>query len=289
MHFHTAPRRVWSLKRGLTVMRQVLAGLSFLLAAGLAGAEEALPDNPLVDGPTWNTIKDAIAGDAVLRDAAPLLSLVAPYRADDAAVVPVTIEQTDPTGGPINAVKLVIDENPAPVAAEIRFGEAMMPLKFETRIRVNQYSNVRVIADTPNGSYMTGRFVKASGGCSAPATKDSAAELTGMGDMRLKLFDLPVPDQTTRREAQIMIRHPNYSGLQRDQVTQLFIGAHFINELEVRQGDDLLFSLEGGISISENPVFRFNYIDNGSPDFTVHAVDTEGNVFDRVLPKRPPA
>ncbi len=289
MHFHTAPRRVGSLNRGLTVMRQVLAGLSFLLAAGLASAEEALPDNPLVDGPTWNTIKDAIAGDAVLRDAAPLLSLIAPYRADDAAVVPVTIEQTDPTGGPINAIKLVIDENPAPVAAEIRFGSAMMPLKFETRVRVNQYSNIRVIADTPNGSYMTGRFVKASGGCSAPATKDSAAALTGMGDMRLKLFDLPVPDQTSRREAQIMIRHPNYSGLQRDQVTQLFIGAHFINELEVRQGDELLFSLEGGISISENPVFRFNYIDNGSPDFTVHAVDTEGNAFDRVLPKRPPA
>ena len=169
--------------------------------------------------------------------------------------MPVTIEQTDPTGGPINAIKLVIDENPAPVAAEIRFGPAMMPLKFETRVRVNQYSNIRVIADTPNGSYMTGRFVKASGGCSAPATKDSAAALTGMGDMRLKLFDLPVPDQTSRREAQIMIRHPNYSGLQRDQVTQLFIGAHFINELEVRQGDELLFSLEGGISISENPVF----------------------------------
>ena len=86
-----------------------------------------------------------------------------------------------------------------------------------------------------------------------------------------------------------MIRHPNYSGLQRDQITQLFVGAKFITELVVKQGDELLFSLDGGITISENPVFRFTYTDNGAPDFTVHAVDTDGNVFDRVLPKTPPA
>ncbi|WP_147182279.1 MULTISPECIES: quinoprotein dehydrogenase-associated SoxYZ-like carrier [Alphaproteobacteria] len=274
-------------------MRQALVGLSFLLAAGLAAAEEAPPDNPLIEGATWSTIKDAIAGEEPLGDGSSFLSISAPYRAEDAATVPVVIEQKDRSAGPITAIKLVIDENPAPLAAEIRFGPAMMPLKFETRVRVNQYSNIRVIADTPSGTFMTGRFVKASGGCSAPATKDPAAALAGMGEMKLKLFDAKTDDQAAgqnvRREAQIMIRHPNYSGLQRDQITQLFIGAHFITELEVRQGKDLLFSLEGGISISENPSFRFSYIDDGSPEFTVHAVDTDGNVFDKVLAKRPPA
>ena len=75
---------------------------------------------------------------------------------------------------------LVIDENPAPLAATITFGAAMHPLDFETRIRVNQYSNVRVLADTATGTYMNGRFVKASGGCSAPATKDPAQALATM-------------------------------------------------------------------------------------------------------------
>lgn len=79
------------------------------------------------------------------------------------------------------------------------------------------------------------------------------------------------------------------SSNQRGQITHLFIGANFITQLEVKQGDDLLFALDGGISVSENPVFRFSYTDNGAPDFTVHAVDTDGNVFDRVLPKKPPA
>ncbi|NKN36138.1 quinoprotein dehydrogenase-associated SoxYZ-like carrier [Agrobacterium sp. a22-2] len=269
-------------------MRLMLAGMSVMLAASLATAQQDTADNPLIEGPTWSALKEDIVGTTDLRDGAALFSVTAPYRANDAATVPVTIEQTDPAGGPIQSIKLVIDENPAPLAAEIRFGPAMTPLKFETRVRVNQYSNIRAIAETPQGTFMTGRFVKASGGCSAPATKDPAAALNGMGEMRLKLFDGTASMSNTRREAQIMIRHPNYSGLQRDQITQLFIGAHFISELEVRQGDDLLFALEGGISVSENPAFRFSYIDNGAPDLTIHAVDTEGNVFDRVLPKTPP-
>ena len=90
---------------------------------------------------------------------------------------------------------------------------------------------------------------------------------------------------TPRREAQIMVRHPNYSGLQRDQITQLFIPAHFIDHMEVWQGEDLLFTMEGGISISENPVFRFTYTDNGAAALRVMATDTEGNSFERVLPK----
>ena len=82
-----------------------------------------------------------------------------------------------------------------------------------------------------------------------------------------------------------MIRHPNYSGLQRDQISQLFIPAHFIDRLEVWQGNELLFTMDGGISISENPVFRFAYNDNGSTDLTIKATDTEGNAFEQILPK----
>jgi sulfur-oxidizing protein SoxY len=259
-----------------------------MLAASVASAQQETPDNPLVESATWNELKGDIVGDAAILDGAALFSVTAPYRANDAATVPVTIEQTQPAASPIVSLKLVIDENPAPLAAEFRFGRAMAPLKFETRLRVNQYSNIRAIAETPQGTFMNGRFVKASGGCSAPATKDPVAALNGMGEMRLKLFDGKGP-ASNRREAQIMIRHPNYSGLQRDQITQLFISANFITKLEVKQGDDLLFAVDGGISVSENPVFRFSYTDDGAPDFTVHAVDTDGNVFDRVLPKTPPA
>ncbi|WP_300035481.1 quinoprotein dehydrogenase-associated SoxYZ-like carrier [uncultured Roseobacter sp.] len=241
--------------------------------------------NPLTDSATWDDLRGDVIGDVALGDAASVLSVDAPYRAHDAATVPVVLTQTDP-GTRITGATVVVDENPAPVAAVFAFGEAMGQLDFELRVRVNQYSNVRVIADTPDGFKMTGRFVKASGGCSAPASKDPTVALNNMGRMKLRTFSAASAQMSTpRREAQIMIRHPNYSGLQRDQITQLFIPAHFIDHIEVWQGTDLLFTMDGGISISENPVFRFGYNDNGTTTLTVRATDTDGNSWDQVLPK----
>lgn len=279
-------------------MKPLIAASMLALVALGAQAGSAERANPLQPSETWDDLeRDFVDEDVTLKDGAALFSVDAPYRAHDAATVPIVIEQTDLLAPPITEATVVIDENPAPMAADLTFGEAMAPLKFELRVRVNQYSNIRVLAKTEDGLFMTGRFVKASGGCSAPATKDPEAALASMGLMRLKQFAAAetagetgaetgaLPASSARREAQIMIRHPNYSGLQRDQITQLFIGAHFISKLEVFQGDDMLFTLEGGISVSENPVFRFNYADNGAPALHVRAEDTEGNVFEQVLAK----
>ncbi|MBE3636987.1 quinoprotein dehydrogenase-associated SoxYZ-like carrier [Mangrovicoccus algicola] len=238
-------------------------------------------DNPLLNGETWQALRYDIAGEAPIAGGAGLFEVEAPYRAHDAATVPVRIRQTDPARA-ITAATVVVDENPAPVAAEFAFGPGMSPIDLELRVRVNQYSDVRVIAATAEGLAMAGRHVKASGGCAAPASRDPEAARAVMGQMKLRSF---VPASGLRREAQVMIRHPNYSGLQRDQVSHLFIPAHFISELEIRQGAELLLRMEGGISVSENPVFRFGYVDNGAPALSVTATDTEGNRFHADLPK----
>ncbi|WP_135502949.1 quinoprotein dehydrogenase-associated SoxYZ-like carrier [Roseovarius aestuariivivens] len=256
--------------------------LSALMTSSALASE--IIENPLQDSPTWEDLRGDVVGDVTLDDARAFLSVDAPYRAHDAATVPIVLKQIDPAVD-IDKAVVVIDENPAPIAATLGFSDAMIPLDFELRVRVNQYSNVRVIAETNAGMAMTGRFVKASGGCSAPATRDPELALASMGQMKLRMFEDKAQMSTPRREAQIMIRHPNYSGLQRDQITQLFIPAHFIDHMEVWQGDDLLFTMDGGISISENPVFRFSYRDNGAANLTVKATDTEGNSFERVLPK----
>ncbi|VDS08375.1 sulfur oxidation protein SoxY [Paracoccus haematequi] len=242
-----------------------------LLLAGPAAAQ----DNPLKNSPTWDDLRDSVLGlSADVPQDAGVLDLDAPVRAHEAAIVPIRLTQPA-DAPPVQAVTLVIDENPAPVAAEYSFGPAMAPLDFEFRVRVDSYSDVRAIADTGNGTrVMAGRFVKASGGCSAPAGKDMAEVEATMGQMRWKSAV-----QDGRTVGTLMIRHPNFSGLQRDQVTLLNIPAHFIDRLEVRQGEDLLFSLQAGISISEDPVFRFAYAPNGQP-IHVHAEDTDGNTWD---------
>jgi len=268
---------------GRPMKSTMLAAALAALAALPALADTPAKKNPLTESDRWSYLIPDIIGTAPVADGSALFEVEAPYRAAEAAIVPLAIRQTDPSVA-ITGAKVVIDENPAPLAADFTFGPDMAPVDIEMRVRVNQYSNVRVIAETADGLFMNGRFVKASGGCSAPATRDPAAALAAMGEMRLKQF--PGENLSTpRREAQIMIRHPNYSGLQRDQVTQLFVPAHFIDKLEVWQGDDMLFTVEGGISISEDPVFRFGYTDNGAPALRVRAHDTEGNVFEQSLPK----
>ncbi|MFK7751805.1 MAG: quinoprotein dehydrogenase-associated SoxYZ-like carrier [Sedimentitalea sp.] len=264
-------------------LKLICAAAMAALVAGSGWASDAVR-NPMTPSATWDDLRGDVVGETALVLDDTLLSIDAPYRAHDAATVPLILRQQDMSAR-ITGATVVIDENPAPVAAVFAFGKAMGPLDFELRVRVNQYSNVRVITETPDGLHMTGRYVKASGGCSAPASKDPTVALAQMGKMKLRSFGETAQMSYARREAQIMIRHPNYSGLQRDQITQLFIPAHFIDHIEVWQGDEVLFTMDGGISISENPVFRFRYDDNGSEALIVKATDTDGNTFETVLQK----
>lgn len=233
-------------------------------------------DNPLLPSPTWDDLRASVIGlDTEPPQDAAILDLTAPSRAHEAAIVPVHLLQ--PQGAPgIVTLSLIVDENPAPVAAEYEFGEAMMPLDFEVRLRVDGYSGVRAIATLEDGApVMAGRFVKAAGGCSAPPGRDMAEMRQVMGQMRWRSMA-----EDGRQIGTLMIRHPNFSGLQRDQLTLLPIPAHFIDRLEVRQGDDLLFTMSAGISVSEDPVFRFAYQPNGQP-IHVHVEDTNGNIWDQ--------
>jgi hypothetical protein len=84
---------------------------------------------------------------------------------------------------------------------------------------------------------------KASGGCSAPAVK---SDRTNIGEMRFRQLGQTPDAESNTRTAQIMIRHPNNSGLQMDQVTRLYIPPFFVHSLKVWQGDELLLlAMEG--------------------------------------------
>jgi sulfur-oxidizing protein SoxY len=258
------------------------------LVAVVLGCAAGPPAQPAEPVDPWPDLVRDVFNARPLTDGAGLIAIEMPARAEDAAIVPVTLRATLPQGDArtVKAITLVIDQNPAPVAATFQVGAGVTMIS--TRVRIDSYTNVHAVAELSDGRlYASATYVKASGGCSAPAAKN-ADQVADIGQMRFRQFAKVGEAPATRpREAQIMIRHPNNSGLQRDQVTLLYIPAFFIRQLRVKQGDDLVLAMEGGISISENPNIRFSYLPNGSTTFSVEAVDTSGHVFKGEWPAEP--
>ena len=265
--------------------------LAIVLAVGLAlcaggGALRAAAPEP--EDPWPELARDIFKGRP-LADGTGVISIEMPYRAEDAAIVPVTLH-TALLAGDARAVKsitLVIDQNPSPVAATFTVDPGVTMIS--TRVRVNSYTNVHAVAELSDGSlHVTQTYVKASGGCSAPAAKDMQEARANLGLMRLRQFPAPKPAAaSTPREAQIMIRHPNNSGLQMDQVTHLYVPLFIVDGLRVWQGDQLLLAIDAGISISEDPNIRFAYRPNGAAKFRAEARDTDGHVFKAEWPAEP--
>ena len=233
------------------------------------------------DEDVWPDIKHGEFGDRAVSDAGDKIVLEAPTRAQDAATVPISVRMPAAFAKNVKTLTLIVDRNPSPIVGTFAYGEAAGAgdRLLATRIRVNQYTDVRAVAETTDGRlFMTSRFVKASGGCSAPATKDPAEAAKDMGKMQIKTAIPAEPG--IAHEALVMIRHPNYSGLQMDPVSHGYTPAHIITKMEVRTGGKLVFAMEGGISISENPNFRFSYEGNPSDPMTVQAEDSMDNKFE---------
>jgi len=222
-------------------------------------------------------------GDKPIRLAEPgTLKVIAPKRAQDAGLVPVDIEfRAAKADEQIVAVTLIVDVNPSPLAAVFKIGKDAGVTRISTRLRINDYSFVRAIAETSKGDLlMSETYVKATGGCSAPAVRDPKEAKATMGVMKLRQFPPePSAPANSRRELQLMVRHPNHSGFQMDQVTRYFIPPHFINKVSITQGGEPILQMEGGISISEDPNFRFDYVMRAASTIEVEATDTEGGKF----------
>lgn len=255
-----------------------LAGLlGVLLGAPLALAAAPDPNDP------WPSLVQDIFNNRAMNDGADIIAIEMPYRAEDAAIVPVTLRNKLPPGDSrrVLRITLVIDQNPAPLAAKFELGPDANVSEISTRVRVNNYTDVHAVAELSDGKlYMAKTYVKASGGCSAPAAKTADDAKSRLGQMRYRQFARPGQGPASgAREAQIMIGHPSNSGLQMDQVTQLYTPAFFVDQLRIWQDDSLVLAMEGGISISEDPNLRFTYVSNGAKRFRAEARDTEGHVF----------
>lgn len=230
-------------------------------------------------------LRDAyFAGREIKSD--DLVVLEAPQRADNAAIVPVSIRAGIPQTEDryIRTIWLFVDKNPGPLVGKFHFTPASGRADLGLRLRVDTYSPVRAVAETNDGElHMSRRFVKASGGCSAPASSNADAAREQLGRMKFSLtHDSDEMSEVASEQpsvAQLMIRHPNRSGLQMDQVTRHYTPAEFVKQVRISFEGEEIFQAETSFAVSENPSFRFYFPPQQEGTLTAEVLDTEGREF----------
>jgi sulfur-oxidizing protein SoxY len=213
-------------------------------------------------------------------EAAPFIHLSAPARAASGEQVPFAFSIDHPMTAQqyIKSVTVLVDENPVPLTAVFHFNPTSGKAEISTRIRFESDSPVHVVAESNDGRlYVNAVTVKASGGCGGPAPSDDAAALAAAGKMKLAL-DGPFKSGDVNK-ARLLIRHPMYTGLQRDLATNGFRPAFFINKVDVTYNGKPVMMADTNIGISENPSIQFGFFADKPGSLQVVLHDNRGATF----------
>ena len=254
-------------------MKRVLGAalaLTGLITLGAQARDRDLAE----EAQRWQDVREPVFQARPVQDAGEEVKLIAPDRAMDAALVPLTVELH--TQKPVKAVTVFIDNNPAPVVGTFRFGPAIAPDQIKFRVRINDFTPVHAVAETADGTLLgASHYVKAAGGCSAPASGQTAETVARLGQMQLRRTR---PLDGAGIPSQLLISHPNYNGMQSTS-SGGFIPARYLDTVTVKSGGITIFELQSDISLSEDPAINFTYTPSGDGTVDVVAHDSSGAEF----------
>lgn len=257
-----------------------VALLALMTALPACANEKAEPDPALSQ--YWGPIKQLMFGDRVINpDDRDIIRVYLNLRADDASTVPVVVKaQIDQTEKEyIKSIYLIVERNPSPTAGVFHFTPDSGRAQVETRLRFEDYSFVRAVAEMNDGRlYMSQRWVKAAGGCSAPNGKKLSDTL--LGKMKLR-FD---EDNITYHKpnlVQLMIRHPNESPLAANFVEGQI--PEFVRSIKVTYGGKTVMNAEVDFSLSDNPNFRFYFTPEEKGQLSIEVEDTHDRKFNHTM------
>jgi len=250
-----------------------------LLAGPALANEKAEPDPAKSE--YWSAVRKLMFGDREILDGKDVVRVYLALRADDASTVPVAVKaQIDQTPERyITTIYLLVERNPSPAAGVFHFTQDSGRAQVETRLRFEDYSHVRAIAETNDGKlWMDSRWVKAAGGCSAPGGKYRIPAAL-LGKMKFRIEDEIRYDQPNL--VQINIRHPNESALAADFDPNAV--PQFVRSVLVTYAGRLVMSAEVDFSLSDNPTFRFWFVPHEKGELRVEVEDTHDNRFVQTL------
>ncbi|MCK5121416.1 MAG: quinoprotein dehydrogenase-associated SoxYZ-like carrier [Methylococcales bacterium] len=251
-------------------MNKKIINLSFLILLLVPLLATASKDES-----NWNDVlRNQYFSGKSIQESNDVIEIDAPYRAEDPALVPLKIiskiKQTKDKY--IKKITVFVDKNPFPFVGEFGFTPESGKADLAMRVRINSYSYVRAVAEMNDGQiYMTKKFVKASGGCSAPIGADLDAAMKRLGKMKFKMDKGITKGQPAL--TQLLISHPNITGMQMDQVTRYIKKSHFVDQLKVTFDGKPVLTAKIDIAISADPNFRFYFVPNKSGELKAEFSD----------------
>ena len=242
--------------------------------AAVGGLPSATHD---ASSPEWERLGRQLFAGRTLIAGQGTVQLVVPLRAAYGASVPVKVISKLPQRGDLYVRKLmlVVDKNPSPVALTLDLSTEVGQADFETRLRVDEYSHVRVVSELSNGELHTdSRYVKTSGGCSAPPNRGA---LHLIGRTLLKSVGEVRMEQPAR--ADLTIIHPNDTGFELNQMTVMYIPPYFVRTVKVTYAQRKVFDAELDFSVSENPTLGFNFVPHERGELRAEVIDSKDDRF----------
>lgn len=219
----------------------------------------------------WPYLKEKEFKDRPITEDQSFLKIDGPKRASSGAQVPVTVSLSS-SDLKIDKIYMYIDANPGQHASTYLLTDQSQEINISTRIRMETDSFVRVIAETDKGElFMHAIAIRASGGCSGYMDVHDPELTKDLGKILLKADNEFI---TTR------IKHPNFTGLQKDLDSGGYIPEWIVNTIEFNENGEKLLAVENQISISQDPFLKFSIPNkNLSGPIEIIAQDTKGNQF----------
>lgn len=234
----------------------------------------------------WATfLKPKYFGDREINHGKSVIELRIPQRAEDAGVVPVSlnarIEQAPERY--IERMYVFVDKNPKPLAGTFHLTPGMGRADLSMRLRINEYTTVRVVAELNNGElHMDDGYTRASGGCSEPPQflkLKEARERIGQMKFRAQASD----EDKALALGQLIVSHPNVTGLQLNQRTRAYVPAEYVTKVVISFNGEHVMTAETDISISEDPSFRFFFRPREGGTISAEMTDSKGRHFTRTF------
>ncbi len=238
---------------------------------------------------SWPDLRSELYGERFLGVSDDVISIDVPYRTTNDARTGVTVRMAAPEGHTFKGFQLILDENPMPVSAQLAFARPLADFEFAATMRVNGPTPVHAVAELDNGQlFMAESFIKTSGqgACAAPPGTDPVMALETLGQMELVIRPLNDTASLVRHlrkggtndlALDVQISHPSHSGMQRDQVSLLYIPARYVDSLEIDLNGAPFATMTGSISLSENPQVTLS-VPSGTRRVRAKLTDSDGTV-----------